>query len=71
LGRVPRHSHCSARLSFNNIEQVAVLKGHQGTLFGRNATEGLMQITTRDPGQETVAGKDLLYGNLNTIGRLG
>jgi iron complex outermembrane recepter protein len=55
-------------LSFNNIDQVAVLKGPQGTLFGRNATGGLIQITTRDPGQETVAEGDVTYGNLNTVG---
>jgi iron complex outermembrane receptor protein len=35
--------------SFNNIEQVEVLKGPQGTLYGRNVTAGLVSITTRDP----------------------
>lgn len=33
----------------NDIEQVAVLKGPQGTLFGRNSTGGVIQITTRAP----------------------
>jgi iron complex outermembrane recepter protein len=55
-------------VSFNNIEQVAVLKGPQGTLFGRNTTGGLIQITTRDPGQEFAGEAELLYGNLDTIG---
>ncbi|WP_174297808.1 TonB-dependent receptor [Sphingomonas bacterium] len=32
-----------------DVEQVAVLKGPQGTLFGRNATGGVIQITTRAP----------------------
>jgi iron complex outermembrane receptor protein len=35
---------------YNNIEQVEVDKGPQGTLFGRNATAGVIQVKTRDPG---------------------
>jgi iron complex outermembrane receptor protein len=38
--------------SLFDAEQVAVLKGPQGTLFGRNATGGLIQITTRDPSHD-------------------
>ena len=34
------------------VDQVAVLKGPQGTLFGRNATGGVIQVTTKDPTQE-------------------
>ena len=41
-----------ARRELNDIEQVAVLKGPQGTLFGRNATAGVIQITTRAPSFE-------------------
>jgi iron complex outermembrane receptor protein len=32
-----------------DAEQITVLKGPQGTLFGRNATAGIIQITTRGP----------------------
>jgi iron complex outermembrane recepter protein len=38
--------------AFNNISQIEVLKGPQGTLFGRNSTGGLIQVTTADPTQD-------------------
>jgi iron complex outermembrane recepter protein len=61
-------SASSSILSFNNISQIAVLKGPQGTLFGRNATGGLIQVTTRDP-SETFGGlADVTVGNLSTYG---
>ncbi|MET0248252.1 MAG: TonB-dependent receptor plug domain-containing protein [Sphingobium sp.] len=34
-----------------DLESVQVLKGPQGTLFGRNSTGGAMLITTRKPGE--------------------
>ncbi|HJQ16459.1 MAG TPA: TonB-dependent receptor [Allosphingosinicella sp.] len=54
--------------SLNNIQQVAVLKGPQGTLFGRNATGGLIQITTRDPSSTFGGEADLTVGNRETYG---
>ena len=53
--------------NFNNIERVEVLKGPQGTLFGRNATGGLIQIVTREPGKEFVGSGEVGYGNYNTL----
>ena len=61
-------SAAASVLSFNNIEQIAVLKGPQGTLFGRNATGGLIQVTTRDPRANPEMQASLTYGNLDTIG---
>lgn len=51
----------------NNIDQVAVLKGPQGTLFGRNATGGLIQITTRDPSQTAGGKADIGFANYDTV----
>lgn len=54
-------------LTFNNIAQVEVLKGPQGTLFGRNATGGLIQVTTKDPTQELSGKFNISYGNYQTL----
>ncbi|MBL8268064.1 TonB-dependent receptor [Steroidobacter sp.] len=56
----------SAIFSFNNIERIEVLKGPQGTLFGRNATGGLIQVVTRDPSFDNTYKVDLSYGNYQT-----
>jgi iron complex outermembrane receptor protein len=60
-------STLASLLSFNNVSQIEVLKGPQGTLFGRNATGGLVQITTDSPSQALAAKADLSYGNYQTV----
>ncbi|ATE63661.1 TonB-dependent receptor [Rhizorhabdus dicambivorans] len=57
--------------SFNNIERVEVLKGPQGTLFGRNATGGLIQIVTKDPTEELKGKFSLSYGNYRAVNATG
>jgi len=53
-------------MSLNNIESVEVDKGPQGTLFGRNATGGVIQIRTHRPTQESKLYLSLGYGNYQT-----
>src|SRR4030095_14044020 len=44
-----------------------VLKGPQGTLFGRNTTAGVVQIITPDPKPELGGNVSLGYGNFDTV----
>lgn len=53
--------------SFNNIQRIEVLKGPQGTLFGRNATGGLVHIITYDPADETLVNAEVSYANYDTL----
>jgi iron complex outermembrane receptor protein len=46
-----------------DIERIEVLKGPQGTLFGRNATGGAISITTRNPSGKLGLHQELTYGN--------
>jgi len=39
----------TSTFSLANVERVEVLKGPQGTLFGRNSSAGVIQVVTSDP----------------------
>jgi iron complex outermembrane recepter protein len=52
--------------SFNNIERIEVLKGPQGTLFGRNALGGVIQVITREPDETPRFDVSAGYGNYST-----
>ena len=48
---------------FNDVQQIEVLRGPQGTLYGRNSTAGAIQVTTREPSDSFVAEIDATAGN--------
>lgn len=60
-------SMAGATFALNNIERVEVLKGPQGTLYGRNATGGAVNVITRTPQQEFSMDASVGYGNLQTM----
>jgi iron complex outermembrane receptor protein len=54
-------------LDFIDIERVEVLRGPQGTLFGKNTTAGAFNITTRAASFTPGANLELSYGNLGFV----
>lgn len=51
-----------------DVEQVEVLRGPQGTLFGRNTTAGLVHVRTGAPSDEFEARFSAGFGNQGQIG---
>lgn len=49
------------------IESLEVLKGPQGTLFGKNASAGVISVRTLAPEFEMGGGVDVMYGSFDEI----
>lgn len=49
------------------VSQIALLRGPQGSLFGRNASGGIIQVSTKDPSSKPGGSAQLGYGNFGTV----
>jgi iron complex outermembrane receptor protein len=54
-------------LDFIDVSQIEVLRGPQGTLFGKNTTAGAFNITTRKPSFTPGADFEVSYGNYSFL----
>ena len=50
-----------------DVERIEVLRGPQGTLFGRNTPAGIVKIDTIKPGDEFSVTGSLSYGSFDTV----
>lgn len=50
-----------------NVERIEVLRGPQSTLFGKNASAGVISIVTQKPQYEFGGSVEASYGNYNAI----
>ncbi len=57
----------AATLDFIDIDRIEVLRGPQGTLFGKNTTSGAFNITTKKASFTPSADIELSYGNYGYI----
>lgn len=60
-----------ANLDLPDVERIEVLKGPQGTLFGRNTIGGAISVVTRKPGDSPAFEGDITTGRYNRLDARG
>lgn len=65
VDNVPLYNVSSFPSYFGDIERIEILKGPQGTLYGRNSIGGVINIVSKKPTNNTTGYVTTGYGNLN------
>lgn len=66
MNNIPLTDNRLVQSQFYDVERVEVLRGPQGTLYGRNATGGVVNVITQKPSNEFSAELTGEYASFNT-----
>ena len=62
-----RSRSAGALSDLTNVQRIEVLNGPQSTLFGKNASAGVISVVTREPQFEFQGSVEASYGNFNAV----
>ncbi len=62
-----RSRSASSLNDLSNVQRIEVLNGPQSTLFGKNASAGVISVVTREPQFEFGGQVEATYGNYNAV----
>ncbi len=67
VDEIPYFEKAAFNFDFYNVERIEVLRGPQGTLYGRNTMGGLINVITNSPGKDQSTTISVDYGNFNQM----